>query len=250
MGNRGGLEIILIIALTMSGATALQCYECDSSVDGIEACNDEAASRGELITCPPEESAGCFIVEVLRGETADLTRGCTGITNEELYKCMSHEIGQQYFTACNCHGNECNSDWETAGDTYENHLECFECSSIGFDDEPGGNCSDTEAGGKVRCGPGDTGCFISKSSSSGSDVVTMERGCTSVPCEDRFKCETLDDSQGGTQLEYCNCHGAGCNENWDTANSGNGSGAGVAQPTMMLLLTIVGLISLFSSFAH
>ena len=32
---------------------------------------------------------------MLRGETADLTRGCTGITNEELYKCMSHEIGQQ-----------------------------------------------------------------------------------------------------------------------------------------------------------
>ena len=66
MGNRGGLAIILIIALTMSGTTALQvttnfmsrkfcaylnqivqCYECDSSVDGIEACNDEAASRQE-----------------------------------------------------------------------------------------------------------------------------------------------------------------------------------------------------------
>ena len=33
----------------------------------------------------------------------------------------------------------------------------------------------------------------------------------------RFKCETVDDGHGGTQLQYCNCHGSGCNENWNTA---------------------------------
>ena len=27
--------------------------------------------------------------------------------------------------------------------------QCYECTSIGFDDEPGGNCSDTHPGGKV-----------------------------------------------------------------------------------------------------
>ena len=32
---------------------------------------------------------------VIKGETADVTRGCTGIKNEELYKCTAHEVGQQ-----------------------------------------------------------------------------------------------------------------------------------------------------------
>jgi len=240
-----GLTLILIITLAVSRTTALQCYQCDSTVDGPEACNDDAASSGKLVTCEPSESAGCFIVEVIKGETADVTRGCTGISNEELYKCSAHEVGQQFFTACNCHGDKCNADWVTAGDTVENALECFECSSIGFDGEPGGNCSDSTPGGKMRCGPADTGCFISKSSSSNSDVVTMERGCTRAPCEDRFKCETLSDAHGGSQLQYCNCHGSGCNENWNTANSDNGSAAGVVHPTKMLLLTI-GLLPLAS----
>ena len=35
---------------------------------------------------------------VIKGETADVTRGCTGITNEELYKCSAHEVGQQVIT--------------------------------------------------------------------------------------------------------------------------------------------------------
>ena len=76
-------------------------------------------TRGELKECDPSESAGCFIVEgenithhdildykkqtspttfppsVIKGETADVTRGCTGITNEELYKCSAHEVGNQ-----------------------------------------------------------------------------------------------------------------------------------------------------------
>jgi len=259
MANTVGLTLIVIIALAVSRATALKCYQCDSSVDGTDACNDDPANRGELKDCDPSESAGCYIVEVIKGETADVTRGCTGITNEELYKCSAHEVGNQFFTACNCHGEGCNSDWDTAGDTVENPLECYECTSIGFDDEPGGNCSDTHPGGKMRCGPGHTGCFISQSSSSNSKVVTMERGCTMTPCEDRFKCETLDDAHGGTQLRYCNCHGSGCNENWNTADTSPGktttspdspttaspgSAAGVTQPTKMLFLSIICLLPL------
>ena len=27
--------------------------------------------------------------------------------------------------------------------------QCYECTSIGYDDEPGGNCSDSQPGGKV-----------------------------------------------------------------------------------------------------
>lgn len=182
---------------------------------------------------------------MIKGEEADVTRGCTGIKNEELYKCTSHEVGQQFFTACNCHGDRCNSDWETAGDTMANPLECYECTSIGPES---GNCSDTQPGGKIRCGPGDTGCFISKSTV--GDKVVMERGCTSTDCADRFKCETVDDGHGGNQLQYCNCHGTGCNENFDTAAStDNGSPAGVIQPTKVLLfLAIVAF--LFPSLSH
>ena len=40
-----------------------QCYKCDSAVDGLEACNDEAANPGELVTCPPQEAKGCYIGE-------------------------------------------------------------------------------------------------------------------------------------------------------------------------------------------
>jgi len=237
--------LIVIVALAVSRTTALQCYQCDSSVDGPEACNDDAASSGNEVTCEPSESAGCFIVEVIKGETADVTRGCTGITNEELYKCSAHEVGQQFFTACNCHGDRCNSDWETAGDSVGNPLECFECTSIGSED---GNCSDTQPGGKMRCGPADTGCFISKSTLGDSKVV-MERGCTRAPCEDRFKCETVDDGHGGTQLQYCNCHGSGCNENWNTA-APTGSPAGVTHPTKVLLFFLAIVPLLFSSISH
>ena len=29
------------------------------------------------------------------------------------------------------------------------NVQCYECTSIGYDDEPGGNCSDSQPGGKV-----------------------------------------------------------------------------------------------------
>ena len=32
-------------------------------------------------------------------------------------------MGQHFYTACNCHGDGCNSDWESAGDTYTKALE-------------------------------------------------------------------------------------------------------------------------------
>jgi len=246
----GQTKLIVIFAFAVARSTALQCYQCDSTTDGPEACNDDPANRGELKTCPPEQNAGCFIIEIIKGELdADVIRGCTDIKNEELYKCSAHEVGQHFYTACNCHGDGCNSDWESAGDTYTKALECYECTSIGYDDEPGGNCSDSQPGGKMRCGPGHTGCFISKSTSAKGDVVTMERGCTMTPCEDRFKCQTLD-SQGGTELQYCNCHGSGCNENWDTAGSSGGSSAGGLRPMEMIFLALVGILPIMSTLSQ
>ena len=44
----------------------LQCYKCDSAVDGLDACNDSPSNMGELVTCPPQEAKGCFIGEGLQ----------------------------------------------------------------------------------------------------------------------------------------------------------------------------------------
>ena len=42
-----------------------QCYQCDSAIDGVEACSadDNSPATGNLKTCPPEENRGCYIVE-------------------------------------------------------------------------------------------------------------------------------------------------------------------------------------------
>ena len=65
----------------------------------------------------------------------------------------------------------------------------------------------------------------------------------------RFKCQTLD-SQGGTELQYCNCHGSGCNENWDTAGSSGGSSAGGIRPMKMIFLALVGILPIMSTLSH
>ena len=68
---------------------------------------------------------------VLMGDDKTVvTRGCTALENEDLYKCDMHTAGNQasgngdkrktspfqVFTFCNCHGNGCNKDWDTAGE--------------------------------------------------------------------------------------------------------------------------------------
>ena len=42
-----------------------QCYECDSAIDGVEACSadDNSPATGNLKECPPGENRGCSIVE-------------------------------------------------------------------------------------------------------------------------------------------------------------------------------------------
>merc|ERR1712109_14492 len=80
----GQTRLIVIFAFAVARSTALQCYQCDSNTDGPEACNDDPANRGGLKTCPPEQNAGCFIIEIIKGELdADVIRGCTDIKNEE-----------------------------------------------------------------------------------------------------------------------------------------------------------------------
>ena len=95
------IAFFVVVFLRRSLSSFLQCYQCDSTTDGPEACNDDPANRcefqhyhvswlewshliqktskngvslkkkktsdmiirGELKTCPPEQNAGCFIIE-------------------------------------------------------------------------------------------------------------------------------------------------------------------------------------------
>ena len=43
----------------------VQCYQCDSAIDGEEGCSadDNSPATGNLQDCPPEENKGCYIVE-------------------------------------------------------------------------------------------------------------------------------------------------------------------------------------------
>ena len=69
------------------------------------------------------------------GERSTVSRGCTELEDESLYKCDSHTAGHyvrdqnvkisdfkqdtntkiQEYTSCNCHGDGCNEDGKTAG---------------------------------------------------------------------------------------------------------------------------------------
>jgi len=199
--------------LTSSAVMALQCYQCDSAINGIEACDDSSEHKGELINCPAEESRGCYIVETILGEKSTVARGCTSLEDESKYICDTHKAGSYVYTSCNCHGDGCNEDWNSAGQS--SALECYECNTM--DNEEG--CSDTASGELTRCGPGDKGCFISRATY-GADVA-YERGCTEISDESLYKCQTVTDNHGDNALHYCNCHGTGCNKDWSSAEGGD-----------------------------
>lgn len=148
-------------------------------------------------------------------EKTTLTRGCTGLSDDSLYKCDSHKAGHYEYTSCNCHGDGCNEDWKSAGGQ-SSALECYECNSMDAKE----SCSDTAAGELSRCvSPGAKGCFISRATY-GTDVA-FERGCTEISDESLYKCQTVEDNHGGNGLHYCNCHGSGCNKDWSTAEGGD-----------------------------
>ena len=125
----------------------------------------------------------CPVIEEMAGGTKSIvTRGCSALQVETDYKCEVHQSGAwdgayvsitnssdldghqrfinvlpaslQTFTMCNCHGDECNKDWETASPPA---ISCYACES------GEGGCSDTETGPQVECPINmRRGCYISK----------------------------------------------------------------------------------------
>ena len=100
------------------------------------------------------ETESYFHFPVLMGDDKTVvTRGCTALDNEDLYKCDMHTAGNQVkrysfvcflcflhiraqvftffimlqiFTFCNCHGSGCNKDWDSAGETSSLEVRSFE----------------------------------------------------------------------------------------------------------------------------
>merc|ERR1712215_66670 len=199
---------LVLVCCVITTSIALQCYKCDSIVSGDD-CNDSAENPGQLTECPENENKGCFISEVLAGETAVVTRGCTGLDSEDEYKCEVHIAGEHALTFCNCHGDECNKDWSSAAGP---GIKCYNCNSV--EEGNAGQCDETHPGALEEC-PIERrkGCFISKATYGGSTV--FERGCTEVTDPAEYLCRNVQGN--GDTLHYCNCLDSECNKNWDSA---------------------------------
>jgi len=96
---------------------ALQCYDCNSST-GDKDCTDENTNPPDtyLKNCPFERRQGCSISRSRMGSSADevTIRECTDQANPEQYACNTYESHGNSLKYCNCHGNKCNQNWDTA----------------------------------------------------------------------------------------------------------------------------------------
>ena len=120
---------------------------------------------------------------------------------------------------CICHGEGCNKNWETAGETSEPttppptgaaDLRCYVCEH-GL---PGDDCDADHPGTLETCPMGDNkGCRISQYEDQNTGESYYTRGCSG---KDEYKCDDYEGGEGGDYHE-CVCEGEGCNKNWDTA---------------------------------
>merc|ERR1711935_129559 len=226
-GRGFNMKVLLVLFLAMHSSSALQCYECLGVTGEGNQC-DEEGLKGELKDCAATENNGCFISKLIENGHSIVTRGCTGLSNEDLYKCDRTQAGPNHaFQSCNCHGDGCNADWDSASGP---SLQCYVCNSIN------GECDDSKSGTLQEC-PIFTnkGCFLSHVTYEGTSV--FERGCTTVTNEADYKCEDIAKNKD-QDLHYCNCHGEGCNKDWSTA------GGNISQTTSVLFVLILTLSSL------
>merc|ERR1712002_865101 len=216
------LTIFLSFQL-ISTSAGLKCYVCDS-ITG-DSCDDTSDRPGKLQICPQDRNAGCFMSEVIAGEgKTTVSKGCTALDDDEMYKCEVHTVGGHAFTFCNCHGDECNKDWGTAAGP---KIKCYVCDSLSE------KCDDNYPGSLKEC-PIESrkGCFISKASY--GDTTAYERGCSEASDPSLFGCKDI--SHNNQELHFCNCHGDECNKNWDSAQRG---ATGSAVTTVVSFITIL-----------
>lgn len=95
---------------------ALQCYQCSSSNASL--CGPDVT--GDPTNCPYEKRKGCSISKTTSTSTGVIffDRACTEQSDPANYKCdtsTGHGIDMKY---CNCHGTNCNQNFDTAAPTF------------------------------------------------------------------------------------------------------------------------------------
>jgi len=173
---------ICISVLFISSVSGLKCYVCDSILGGDD-CDDSADRPGKLQVCPQDRNAGCYMSEVIAGDGAVVSKGCTALANEDEYKCEVNTVGGHALTFCNCHGEGCNKDWGTAAGP---KIKCYVCDSTHEDEQ----CDDNYPGQLKEC-PIESrkGCFVSKATY--GDSTAYERGCSEVSDPSLFVCKDV-----------------------------------------------------------
>jgi len=209
-------QLCLLASITV-GCSALQCYVCED-ISGEEGGCGDIDGKGELTTCPEDKARGCYISTMVKEGKTETLRGCSAVTDEARYKCDEHFTSTMSFRFCNCHGDSCNEDFDTAGGP---QLSCYQCSSA-VDNAT--NCGEAAPADnfKKAC-PYDQrkGCSISKTTI--RDEIVYTRECSNLADPSLYKCD--NGHNGITTMKYCNCHGDNCNRDWDAAAAPSGSDA-------------------------
>jgi len=206
------MKMILVYLVFLGGLPAiqsLQCYICNSVT---EEC-DEVEHKGDLTTCAEGKDKACFLTRITFGTGGDkhnatISRGCSELSDESEFGCRTGAVGHHDFAECICAGDGCNADFKTAAGP---PLKCYSCNSLASPD----GCSTESSGEMVEC-PIEKmkGCFISNVFTNGESKA-FERGCTGLTIEEEYTCQDM--IHDGHELHFCNCHGEGCNLNWETA---------------------------------
>jgi len=169
---------------------------------------------GELQTCPADKALGCYISTMVKDGRTTTLRGCSAVTDEARYTCQEHMTSTTSFRFCNCHGDSCNENYDTAGGP---KLSCYQCSSAADNATVCGEAAPADNFKKDCPFNKRKGCTISKTTI--RDVTEYTRECSAVANPNSYKCDNAN--SGITTLKYCNCHGDNCNRDWDAAAPGS-----------------------------
>jgi len=206
METRVQLQVFILFSLFL-GTYGLQCYVCESLSGDETSCATED-NPGNMTTCPDDRSQGCFLTQTSSASGTIDIRGCTDVTDEEQYKCVEHLAGETKYTSCLCHGDGCNLNFDSAAGE---KLKCYTCNALNNVTLCG-----PEYPGELKECPFSKrrGCTISVAMD-GKGGKVYDRQCSELTDPSRYTCQNIE--HAGEGLHYCNCHGEGCNKDFDTA---------------------------------
>jgi len=183
---------------------------------------------GDQVNCPAND--GCLISYETTADGNLFVRDCADAHEggKAEAHCDREDYGGSNLRYCVCLTDLCNEEWEQAGSTSlppqttqlgptespPEGLQCYKCDSA-VDGLAACNDEAANPGELVMCPPQEAkGCFIGEVLM-GEDKTIVTRGCTALADENHYKCDMH--TAGNQVFTFCNCHGSGCNKDWDTA---------------------------------